>query len=129
MHSILKRLLQFFLIQVIALCLLVSVYFLNLQATLTLVIFNFLFSSLTFPLKGTMVRKLTMLTLGNFLGLFWNAVFYNFALAGTSYFGSAFDPFYILAYPILNLLWIVPFWSFSLGLLPRMQPAGAEVKK
>jgi len=42
------------------------------------------------------------------------------------YFGKMFDAFYTVIYPFLNLMWIVPFWSLSLSILPRMQNASAE---
>ncbi len=121
-------LLRFFFLQLVALCIAASYVFLNLQATLTLVIFNFLFGTLTFQLDGSSPRKLCMLAAGNFVGLFWNFVFFYFAMAGAAWLGGSFDAFYTVAYPILNLLWIVPFWSLGLGLLPRMQTGSSEVQ-
>jgi hypothetical protein len=44
------------------------------------------------------------------------------------YFGKSFDAFYTVIYPLLNLMWIVPFWSLSLGVLPKMQTVNAEVE-
>lgn len=128
MKSIGSRLFLFFLLELIALCLIASYRFINLESAITLFIFNFLFASLTFQLNGTMPRKLGMLALGNVVGFFWNFLFYCFALAGAMYFGKSFDAFYTVIYPLLNLMWIVPFWSLSLGVLPKMQTVKAEVE-
>jgi hypothetical protein len=65
--------------------------------------------------------KLCLLTLGNLIGLFWNLIFYYFGLAGVLCFGEGFNVFYVMIYPFLNLMWIVPFWSFSLGILPKLK--------
>jgi hypothetical protein len=108
------------------LCLVASFRFINIQSTLTLLLFSFLFISLTFQLNGTLSMKLSMLTLGNFVGFFWNLVFCRFAGVGVSYFGDLFNVFYVIIYPFLNLMWIVPFWSLSLGFLPKMQNLGRE---
>jgi hypothetical protein len=115
-----KWLLIFFPLELILLMLIASLSFINVQSTITLLIFNFLFSSIIFQLRGSVIRKLGLLTIGNTLGLFWNFVFLYFSLAGASIFGKTFDAFYIIIFPVLNLLWIVPFWSLSLGLLPKL---------
>jgi hypothetical protein len=57
-------------LEAIALCLIVSFRFINIEATATLLIFNLLFLSLTFQLDGTLNRKLGMLALGNVIGVF-----------------------------------------------------------
>lgn len=123
-----KRLYLFFLLELVALCLIASFRFINLESTITLVIFNFLFASLTFQLNGAISRKLEILVIGNFIGLFWNLVFHYFALSGSLYLGRSFDALYTIIYPILNLLWVVPFWSLSLSFLPKTQTVNAEVK-
>jgi hypothetical protein len=123
-----KQLALFFILQLIVLCLIASFQFVNLESTITLLIFNFLFASLTFQLEGTIFRKLGMLVIGNFVGLFWNLVFHYFAIAGSQYLGGPFDALYTILYPILNLMWVVPFWSLSLSVLPKTQTANAEVK-
>ncbi len=132
MKSIVNWVFLFFLLQMIGLCIIASISFMNLESTVTLLIFNFLFASLTFQLNGKMSRKLGLLALGNFVGLFWNFVFFKFALTGAEYFATfnapaVFDAFYTIIYPILNLMWIVPFWSLSLSVFPKMQHASAVV--
>ncbi len=113
-----NRLLPLFIVEIIALCLIASFRFINLESTITLVIFNFLFATLTFQLNGTKQRKLVLLSAGNIIGLFWNLVFFYFSSAGTLVFEKPFDALYTIIYPLLNLMWVVPFWSLSLGLLP-----------
>ncbi len=103
-------------------CLLASYQLLNLQTTLTLIIFNAFFISLFFQLNGTSLLKAGMLTTGNLLGLLWNFFFQYLSTTGNTYFGLPFSAIFILLYPILNLMWIVPFWSLSLSFLPKLSP-------
>lgn len=121
-------LLVLFFLQLIVLSLMASYRFISFESTITLAIFNFLFASLIFQLNGTTSRKLGLLAAGNFVGLFWNFVFLYFSFAGTTYFGNVFNAFYIIIYPFLNLMWIVPFWALSLSALPRMHMVNEEGK-
>ena len=114
--------------EVIALCLIVSFRFVNIETVIILLIFNFLFTSLIFQLNGTLNRKLGMLALGNIIGLFWNFIFHSFAVVGVAYFGEIFGSFYTIFYPLLNLMWIVSFWSLSLAALPNLKNMHAEAK-
>ena len=66
-------------LEAIALC------FINIETTDTLLIFNFLFLSLTFQLNEGLYRKLGMLALGNVVGVFWNFVLYYFDIAGIAF--------------------------------------------
>ena len=84
-------------------------------------IFDFLFISLTFQLTGGFIRKFGLLALGNVVGFFFNSVFYSFNVVGMAYFGNMFQVFYAIFYPLLNMLWIVTFWSLSLAALPKPQ--------
>jgi hypothetical protein len=58
-----------------------------------------------------------LLAAGNFVGFFWNIIFLYFFSAGKQVFGGDFDGAYTIIYPVLNLMWVVPFWSVSLGFL------------
>lgn len=122
-----KRLFQFLLLETIAVILVASFRFINLESTITLLMFNFLFASLIYQLNGSTSRKLSLLAVGNVVGLFWNLVFFCFSPAGTLIFGKPFDAAYTIIYPILNLMWVVPFWSLSLGVLPKMQNAPTKM--
>jgi hypothetical protein len=112
----------------IALCLITSFRFINIESTATLLTFNLLFLSLTFQLNGALNRKLGILALGNIVGLFWNFVLYYFAIAGVTFFGESFNVFYAVFYPFLNFMWIVSFWSLSFTILPKPKSPPAEVK-
>ena len=108
----------------IALCTTASYRLINVASAIILLTFNLLFISLIFQLNGNFFKKFIILAAGNFLGFFCNFVFYNFSYSGISLFGtsfySEFNVIYTLIFPFLNLLWIVPFWSFSLSfLIPR----------
>ncbi len=120
------RPLQFLSLLMIANCLVLSYRFINLESTTTLLIFNFLFATLIFQLSGSLNRKMGLLAIGNFIGLFWNFVFLYFSMSGTFIFGKFFEAFYVIVYPVLNLLWVVPYWSISLAFLPR--PAGNSME-
>lgn len=128
MKFLVQLLLVFLMLELIILCLFVSFRLINFESTVTLVFFNFLFASLTFQLNGAIHRKLFILTLGNLVGLFWNIIFSYFAHAGEFCFGEPFNLFYMILYPFLNLMWIIPFWSFSLGFLPKLQNIPVEVR-
>lgn len=108
-------------LEIITLCLIVSFRFVNIQSTITLIIFDLFFTSLFFQLNGSSTIKVAMLTAGNIIGVFWNLFFFYSFLAGCEYFGLSFNAVFTLIYPILNLMWIVPFWSLSLSFLPELQ--------
>ncbi len=116
-------------LEAIILCLMASLQFINIQSTVMLLIFNILFISLIFQLSGSLHRKIFVLTIGNIIGFFCNLIFYSFYIAGYDSFGNVFNVFYTLIYPVLNLMWIVPFWSFSLGFLPKQETSNLAGKK
>jgi hypothetical protein len=104
-------------IGVIASYALLSLSYISSESAYMLIIFNFLFVSLTFPLNGTLKKKLVMLFVGNAIGLFWNYLFSLFAHSVTNQLGEFFNTLYIILSPFLNLVWIVSFWSLSLTAL------------
>jgi hypothetical protein len=115
-------------LEVIALCLIASFRFINVESAVTLLFFNFIFIFLTFELNGTLNRKLGMLALGNIIGLFWNFILYFFIITGTVYFGDLFNVFYAIFRPFLNFMWIISFWSLSLAAFPKPKNLQLEVK-
>jgi hypothetical protein len=115
-------------LETIALCLILSLSFINIASTATLLIFNLFFLSLIIQLNGTLNRKIGILALGNITGLFWNIGLYYFDIAGVAFFGEPFNVFYAVSYPFLNFMWIVSFWSLSLTVLPKPKGMEAEVK-
>jgi len=106
-----------FSIGAIASYMLLSSSFVSNESVYMLIIFNFLFVSLTFPLDGTLTRKIFMLLIGNIIGLFWNYLFSLFAYTVAYYLGESFNTLYIILSPFVNLIWIVSFWSISLTAL------------
>jgi hypothetical protein len=106
-------------VESIAVLLVASACFLNIQSTVTLCLFNILFGSITSQLNGSAIRKVVLLAAGNFIGFFWNLVFLYFFSAGIQVLGGSFDAAYTIIYPLLNLMWVVPFWAVSLGFLPN----------
>ena len=106
-----------FSIGAIASYMLLSSSFVSSESVYMLIIFNFLFVSLIFPLDGTLTRKISMLLIGNIIGLFWNYLFSLFAYTVGYYLGESFNTLYIILSPLVNLIWIVSFWSISLTAL------------
>jgi hypothetical protein len=114
-------------VETIALCLITTFRFINIESTAMLLVFNLLFFSLTFQLNGALNIKMGMLALGNIIGLLWNVVLYYFAASGVAFFGEPFNVLYAVSYPFLNFMWIVSFWSLSLAVFPKLNSIAAEV--
>jgi len=108
-----------FFLTVFLICLATSFLFVNMESTVTLIVFNLLFASLIFPLNGTLPQKTFLLLVGNFVGLCWNYIFNLFAYVGALYFDGFFKTFYVFLGPFLNLVWVVSFWSISLTVLSK----------
>jgi len=106
-----------FSVAVIVSYILLTSSFVSNESVYTLVIFNCLFVSLTFPLVGALPTKIFMLLIGNIIGLSWNYLFSLFAYTVAYYLGQSFATLYIISSPFVNLLWIVSFWSISLTAL------------
>jgi hypothetical protein len=104
---------------VTALCLILSFALINKESTSMLVVFNLLFASLMFPLKGSFTKKICLLLLGNVIGLFWNYLFFLLASLSVNSFGQFFNALYLILNPFANLVWIVSFWSLCLTALAR----------
>lgn len=94
------------------------------ESMLVLVVFDFLFVSLIFPLRGPLSGKLLMLSLGNVIGWSWNCALLLLDSTVADGFDESFGLIYLLLNPFLNLVWIVPFWGFTLSSL-----AGAEKRR
>jgi len=104
-------------LEAVAICLLISFRFINLESTVNLLWFNLLFVSMTFILKAPLNRKLGLLALGNVIGVFCNFYYRLFHSAGCLIFGDPFSLVYVILYPFFNFMWIVTFWSLSLAAL------------
>jgi hypothetical protein len=120
MHRVINYLARGLFCTIIFLCLLLSYRYLNIQSSVTLIICNLLFITLFFQLPGSITLKSILLTGCNLLGLFTNYLFQRISENGLMIFGSAFNIFYAIIFPLLTLMWIVPFWSLSLSFLPKL---------
>jgi hypothetical protein len=121
------RLLSAFFLEVIALCLIASSYYVDIGSTAMLLIFNFLFLSLILGLNGKLNRKLCLLAFGNIVGLAWNILLSFFAVSANAYSGGEFAIIFQIVRPLLNFFWIISFWSLSLSALPN--PKGSEQRR
>jgi hypothetical protein len=83
--------------------------------------FNLLFLFILMPLKGSLARKVAILLLGNILSFIWGILFYLFAQQLIGQFGGVFNALYVILGPLLNVLWVVAFWSTSLTFLAETQ--------
>jgi hypothetical protein len=128
MKSIIRRLVTGLFLETIVLCLLFSFSLINLATTISLLIFNLFFLSITIHLNGTINKKIGILALGNITGFLWNFVLHYFDIAGAIFFGESFNIFFTIAYPFLNFMWIVSFWSLSLTVLPKPANIQPEVR-
>jgi hypothetical protein len=122
-----SRLITILFAEAIVLCLIASFRLINLETTVTLLIFNMLFTTVIFQLRGSVNRKLGLLLMGNIIGLLWSYIFCFLSAVGTSIFGEGFNVVYAIFYPFLNFMWVVSFWSLSLALLAPSKNAGTEV--
>lgn len=126
--KILNQLAIVLFLELTILCVIVSFRFINIQTTMMLLIFNALFTSVTFQLKGAVNKKLCLLALGNATGLLWNFLFHSFTIAATASFGQIIETLYTVLYPFLNSFWVVSFWSLSLTALHRPESSPLEFK-
>jgi len=87
-------------------------------ALVSIGVFNFLFIFLIFSLEGPLLRKVFLLLSGNIVGLAWYLVQSSFKAASVHYLEiGAFKVIYVVMGPIIDLIWIVSFWSLGLSFL------------
>jgi hypothetical protein len=103
------------------LCLLITFNVDRLSPFVILAIFNILFLSIFYQLEGSLTKKTAILAAGNLLGTSFNFLFSTFSTIAGQQLGASLELLFSLAYPILTLLWIVPFWALSLSSLPKPQ--------
>ena len=101
----------------IASCIVWSLPTVNSESALMLTFFNIFFIFTIFPLNGSLKRKTFLLVIGNFLGLVWNLVFSFLVYGVTDGFEESFNASNVILAPLVNIVWIVTFWSVSLSLL------------
>ena len=91
-------------------------------ALISIILFNFLYVFMIFPLYGSLWRKVCLLLFGNIIGWAWNFTESSFAVIATCYFGDAFNIVHVIAGPIVNSIWIVSIWSLGLSTLSSKKP-------
>jgi hypothetical protein len=106
-----------------------SFSYISSESAFMLMVFNLLFISLVFPLRGKPAKKMTLLLVGNIIGILWNNALSLFAYTAVLYLGEFFNIGYLILNPLLNLFWIVSFWSISLSFLSnsRKRQGSAEI--
>lgn len=98
---------------------------LSLSALIAIVLFNLLFVFLLFPLEGSLLRKVGLLSAGNVVGALWYLIRSAFQEASVLYL--SIDAFKIIATvvsPIIDFIWIVSLWSLSLSVLASAKKRG-----
>ena len=94
----------------------------NEPTLISIIVFNFLFVFLIFPLRGSLLRKVLLLVSGNIVGLTWYLIQSSFQVASAYPLGGElFKIVYIAIGPIIDLTWIVSVWSLSLSALASAQ--------
>lgn len=98
------------------------------QSALTsIMLFNFLFIFLLFPLEGSLFRKICLLVAGSIVGLAWHFVKLSFVAVSFFYLGAdAFKIIIVVLGPIVDLIWIVAVWSLSLSVLASAKKRNEE---
>lgn len=114
-----NRLVSVLFLEATVLFLIASFRYSDIASTVMLLIFNFLFISLTFGLNGKLNRKLGLLAFGNGVGLVWSISLNSLAIAANAIFGDAVLSLFQILHPLLNFFWLISFWSLSLSALPK----------
>ncbi len=126
--TILRQLATILIPEIIVLCFLVTYFWVDLQSTATLLIFNVLYLSLLTQLNGDRLTKMALLATGNAVGMAWNYSFHVLIMEAANSLiipNTTLSMFYTVAYPFLNSFWVIAFWSLSLTKLhPSRAPQG-----
>ena len=90
---------------------------LKIPAMVAIGFFNTFFVFLLFPLEGPLLYKAILLIMGNLVGILWYIIQLSFE--GVFIFLSLdnFRLIILLVKPLIDFMWMVVFWSFSLSVL------------
>ena len=84
----------------------------------SIVIFGFIFVTLTFPLQGSFRSKVAWLGLGSLVGLVWNLLRLALIIVILGCFGTlAYRVVDFITGPAFDFVWMVPAWSIGLSML------------
>lgn len=81
-----------------------------------------------FPLNGSLKRKMFALTIGNAVCVLWSSLFSMFVGAIAAHAFNGFNAVFVVLSPILNLMWVVSFWSLSLTFLANSENGRAAAE-
>lgn len=93
-----------------------------------LIVFNAFFVCMLFPLNGPLKRMMFALIMGNVVCLIWSNIFSMFVDAVAVQAFDGFNALFVVLSPILNLLWVVSYWSLSLTFLANSKNERAAAK-
>jgi len=105
-----------FLVGVLSILLIWNTSGIGRQSAVVLTIFNFFFVITTFALDGSLLIKLSMLLVGNVTFLMLNRILSYFL---DSAVGAQSSILTVFLSSLVNLVWIVSFWSLSLTILSK----------
>jgi hypothetical protein len=94
----------------------------------SIVFFNLLFLLLVFPLEGTFFRKMVLLIGGNHVGVLWYLVQLSFAETFL-FLSTGTKLISLVAKPLIDFVWIVVVWSFSLSVLVSSKTKSEKLKQ
>lgn len=82
----------------------------------SLIVFEWLFVFLVFPLEGPLWKKIAWLEVGNFIGLAWSFIRLLTVTLIAYHFGtSAFVLAEFVTSPVVDFLWVIPVWAVGLS--------------
>ena len=90
---------------------------LKIPTIVAIVFFNIFFVFLLFPLDGPLLYKIILLIMGNFVGILWYLVQLSFESVFLFLRITEFRIVILLVKPLIDFMWMVVFWSFSLSVL------------
>jgi hypothetical protein len=106
--------------QIILVCVLVSnKWLMNGPSVMIVLFFNAFFVLILSQLHGSIAVKSSILIVGNLIGTTLNLLFYVFAENFHTLTGLSTSIVLTMTYPLLNFIWIIPFWSLSLSLFSK----------
>lgn len=90
---------------------------LNNPSMMALTFFNLLFVFLLFPIDGSLLQKFILLISGNLVGTLWYILQTFFEQAFLFTETEIFRIILLLFKPLIDFMWLVVFWSFSLSII------------
>ena len=95
----------------------------------SIVFFNLLFLFLVFPLEGRFFRKMVLLIGGNYVGVLWYLVQLSFADKFLFLSTGTLRLITLVAKPLIDFVWIIVVWSFSLSVLVSYKIKNEKLEK